>query len=92
MQIETLEDYLIALGLIGAQLQVLQELQKRVLRIGILLDDEAEQVETIDYQIKKICASIESQLRLVSERNPDGWKETLEKIKGKLKDEKSGTQ
>lgn len=81
---KTLEDYTLRLGTLGVGLLTIKQVLQEVRRSGLLQLDEEEQAETIDYFIEKVMTALNDQLRLMSQRIPDGWegihKQILQKI------------
>lgn len=66
--IETLEEFVFALGLHCVSVETIYETQKKVLGLNILDTDENEQVLTIAYEAKRLFHSMEALLHLIGER------------------------
>lgn len=81
---KTIEDYLLSLGKLAVMVQMLKDEQKKYLKIGILNDDEAEMVETIEYRCDQLIHAMGDQVGMVGERTAKTWDETLEDIKKEL--------
>lgn len=81
---DNLEEYLLILGKMAVFIQLFQEEQNRMANTGILTDDERELSESIGWLVKKLMISIDDQVRMVGERTPETWEDTLKKIREKL--------
>ncbi len=88
MSKETIEDYLLVLGKLAVIIQMLADEQRNYTRYGILTDDEVEMAETLKWHCDKLIVSMGDQVRMVGERTPKTWEETMKDIKETLKNGK----
>ena len=85
MSKDTIEDYLLVLGKLAVIVRMLGDEQDNFTRHGILTDDEMEMAETIKWGCDKLIVTMGDQVRMVGERTPKTWDETIEDIKETLK-------
>lgn len=87
MKNKTIEQYLLVLGKLSVMLELLDREQFDYISSGVLELDEIELAETIQWQCKKMITCISDQVRMVGERTPLTWPETMEKIIKQLNEE-----
>ena len=92
-EMKTLEDYLIHVSIYSVSLRNLMQMHKDALDKGIFDTDEAENANTIIYQLYRAFIAIDDQINLVAQRVPRSLEEIskdVEKITH-TKKRKNGT-
>jgi len=84
--INTLDEYIFALGACAVSLKTLHRLQSKALDDKYLETDEREQVETIRYEVGRALASISSMLALMAERGVINIDEVAERLQSRCKE------
>lgn len=84
MKVESLQDYLILLGLHALSIKNMVALQAKATRLGILEADELEAAQTIRHLSDRLVTAMSDQCHLVGLRVPEGWDGIMQEIKEKL--------
>ena len=86
--VESLEEYLLKVGVLSVSLASLKNLHASAVKAGIFSDDEIENSKTIEHGIDRLFTSINDQIRMTSSRTKIKWPALLKKIVKKAKKEK----
>lgn len=84
--INSLDEYIFALGASAVSLKTVHELQSKALSGTYLETDEKEQIETIRYEIGRAIGAISSLLSLMDSRAIINIKEVAERLQSRCKE------
>lgn len=84
MEITSLEQYTMLLGIHAAALTTLHEIQRVSCNNGMLDDDEIELARTIMHEIQRLLTTMDDQCHAVGARFPGGWEGIKSSIINKL--------
>lgn len=87
--VQSLEDYLIHLGVLAVSLRSMAELHKLCVKRGIFNDDEIENARTVVYEIQRIFIVINDQIGLVTSRTGQEWEDILKEVVESLPSKKT---
>lgn len=78
--VETIEQYLMQIGLLGISLHSLESLQDVAIRKGFLTEDAQENCLTISYEIGRLLTVINDQLKICTSQTGIAWPELMNQI------------
>ncbi len=84
-KVQTLEEFVFALGMCAVSLESIFELQKKAITGGYLQVEEREQVETIAYGASRVFHSIRSLVELMGDRAKIDGKKVAARLQKKNK-------